>query len=68
MIAGLPYEVDSQQQQLRCENVYNYIAFVAGVVYNITAYLSFHPGGVSELMKGAGIDCTLLFDNVSDDH
>lgn len=37
------------------------------MVYNITAYLSFHPGSVSELMKGAGIDCTVLFDNVSDD-
>ena len=37
----------------------------AGVVYNITAYLSFHPGSVNELMKGAGIDCTALFNNVS---
>ena len=44
------------------------IAFAAGVVYNITAYLSFHPGSVAELMKGAGIDCTTLFNNVSDDH
>lgn len=36
---------------------------IRGVVYNITAYLSFHPGSVSELMKGAGIDCTMLFNN-----
>ena len=41
--------------------------FAAGVDYNITAYLSFHPGSVTELMKGAGIDCTVMFNNVSDD-
>ena len=45
---------------------FSFNIFAAGVVYNITAYLSFHPGSVSELMKGAGIDCTMLFNNVSD--
>ena len=30
-------------------------------VYNITQYLDYHPGGVSILMKGAGKDCTALF-------
>jgi len=38
---------------------------VAGKVYNITSYLEFHPGGVSEVMRGAGIDCSELFDEVS---
>lgn len=33
-----------------------------GNVYNITPYLEYHPGGVAELMKGAGKDCTLLFE------
>ena len=42
-----------------------YYMFAEGVV---TAYLPFHPGGVSELMKGAGIDYTMLFNNVSDIH
>ena len=37
----------------------------AGKVYNITPYLEFHPGGVSELMRGAGKDSTDLFDEVS---
>ncbi|KAH7447470.1 hypothetical protein KP509_01G108300 [Ceratopteris richardii] len=32
-----------------------------GRVYNITHYLKFHPGGADMLMKGAGKDCTLLF-------
>ena len=30
-------------------------------VYNITKYLKFHPGGVDWIMKGAGKDCTVLF-------
>ena len=30
-------------------------------VYNITRYLKFHPGGVDWIMKGAGRDCTVLF-------
>eukprot|EP00250_Pteridium_aquilinum_P034367 c7492_g1_i1 orf=276-1010(-) len=32
-----------------------------GRVYNITPYLNFHPGGLDMLMKGAGKDCTALF-------
>mmetsp|Transcript_1020 Transcript_1020/g.1299 ORF Transcript_1020/g.1299 Transcript_1020/m.1299 type:complete len:225 (-) Transcript_1020:274-948(-) len=32
-----------------------------GKVYNITPYLHYHPGGLQELMKGAGRDCTALF-------
>lgn len=30
-------------------------------MYNITAYLPFHPGGEPELMKGAGRDAAKLF-------
>jgi len=37
---------------------------VLGNVYNMTAYMAFHPGGVSELMRGAGIDCSEIFDEV----
>ena len=30
----------------------------------MTQYIRFHPGGKEELMKGAGIDCSILFDEV----
>jgi cytochrome b involved in lipid metabolism len=32
-----------------------------GRVYNISPYIRFHPGGKDMLMKGAGRDCTALF-------
>ncbi|XP_065920400.1 cytochrome b5 reductase 4-like isoform X2 [Dysidea avara] len=35
-----------------------------GVVYDITHYLTFHPGGKSQLMRAAGTDCTMLFNQV----
>ncbi|KAK3711621.1 hypothetical protein QZH41_003795 [Actinostola sp. cb2023] len=35
---------------------------VRGKVYNITPYLEYHPGGIPEIMKGAGKDGTALFD------
>jgi len=37
---------------------------LAGKVYNVSSYLDFHPGGVEELMRGAGKDATGLFDEV----
>jgi len=33
-------------------------------VYNITPYIKYHPGGVEELLKGAGINCSTLFNRV----
>ena len=35
-----------------------------GRIYNITHYLDYHPGGIEELMRGAGKDGTNLFDEV----
>ncbi|XP_070190637.1 cytochrome b5 reductase 4-like isoform X2 [Littorina saxatilis] len=35
-----------------------------GKVYNISPYLEYHPGGVDELMRGAGVDGTQLFDEI----
>ena len=40
------------------------MAFILGCVYNITPYLEYHPGGIPEIMKGAGIDATQLFNEV----
>ncbi|UJR26276.1 hypothetical protein I4U23_007616 [Adineta vaga] len=37
---------------------------IAGSVYNITPYLDYHPGGVDEIMRGAGIDATTLFQEI----
>ena len=36
----------------------------AGGVYDITSYVKYHPGGEGELMKGAGIDSTKIFNEV----
>lgn len=35
---------------------------IRGKVYNITAYLPYHPGGIDIVMKTAGMDGTALFD------
>jgi cytochrome-b5 reductase len=37
---------------------------VRGKVYNVTHYLDFHPGGVEEMMRGAGTDATELFNEI----
>ena len=36
----------------------------SGQVYNVTHYMEYHPGGLEELMRGAGQDGTYLFDEV----
>lgn len=38
--------------------------FLTGMVYNVSAYMDYHPGGEEELMKAAGVDGTELFDQV----
>ncbi|XP_039476172.1 cytochrome b5 reductase 4 isoform X1 [Oreochromis aureus] len=37
---------------------------IRGMVYNVSAYMDYHPGGEEELMKAAGVDGTELFDQV----
>ena len=37
---------------------------LGGRVYNVTPYAKYHPGGVPELMRGAGKDGTKLFGEV----
>lgn len=34
---------------------------IHGMIYNVTPYMRFHPGGVDELMKGVGGDGTAQF-------
>lgn len=35
---------------------------VRGTVYNVSAYLAYHPGGAGILVKAAGTDATKLYD------
>ncbi|XP_008119917.1 cytochrome b5 reductase 4 isoform X1 [Anolis carolinensis] len=37
---------------------------IRGLVYDVTPYMEYHPGGEDELMKAAGSDGTDLFDQV----
>lgn len=52
-------------EELMCHKEVNdcWIA-LHGRVYNVTPYLDYHPGGVDELMRGAGKDATALFNEV----
>uniref|UniRef100_A0A3B4FWM4 Cytochrome b5 reductase 4-like n=1 Tax=Pundamilia nyererei TaxID=303518 RepID=A0A3B4FWM4_9CICH len=50
------------QTQLNTQNVV--WMFLTGMVYNVSAYMDYHPGGEEELMKAAGVDGTELFDQV----
>jgi len=35
---------------------------VRGKAYDVSTYLDYHPGGARELMRGAGLDATALFE------
>ena len=37
---------------------------IRGFVYNVTDYMSYHPGGKEELMRGVGMDATSLFNEI----
>ncbi|XP_030054998.1 cytochrome b5 reductase 4 [Microcaecilia unicolor] len=37
---------------------------IRGLVFNVTPYMEYHPGGEDELMRAAGADGTDLFDQV----
>jgi cytochrome b involved in lipid metabolism len=49
-------ELKEHRSEFDCWTAYN------GKVYNITQYMHYHPGGVKQLMAGAGKDCTKQFD------
>ncbi|KAL5009724.1 hypothetical protein ScPMuIL_012029 [Solemya velum] len=57
--------MDISQEELEKHNKPNDAwTSLRGRVYNITQYMDFHPGGSEELNKGAGKDCTQLFDEI----
>ena len=41
---------------------YNAWMVLRGRVYDVTKYVPYHPGGAEQLLRGAGIDGTALFD------
>lgn len=58
---GKRFPVSKEELAKHCTADDCWIA-VRGRVYNITRYLEYHPGGMPELMRGAGKDATKLFD------
>lgn len=48
-------EVSKHSSPSDCWTIYN------GNVYNIGPFLKHHPGGAAELLRGAGNDCTELY-------
>ncbi|KAF4517744.1 hypothetical protein B566_EDAN002949 [Ephemera danica] len=62
-VGGIPREVSPTELAKHNQNDDVWIA-IKGRVYNVTHYLDFHPGGVAELMRGAGRDATKLFNQV----
>jgi hypothetical protein len=45
-----------------CEFCYRHPGYSLFKVYNVTRFLKYHPGRKAQLMRGAGVDCTELFD------
>ncbi|XP_077268339.1 cytochrome b5 reductase 4 isoform X2 [Temnothorax americanus] len=62
-VGGVPQVVTLSELANHNKQTDAWIA-IRGVVFNVTRYMDFHPGGVDELMRGVGKDATKLFDNV----
>ncbi|KAM8870814.1 cytochrome b5 reductase 4 [Spinachia spinachia] len=57
--------IDVTKEELQSHNTRNDCwTCIRGMVYNVTPYMDYHPGGDEELMKAAGIDGTDMFDQV----
>ncbi len=46
------------------KNIASCWTVINGKIYDITPFLSSHPAGVSAIMKGCGIDATVIFGRV----
>ncbi|XP_043274618.1 cytochrome b5 reductase 4 isoform X2 [Venturia canescens] len=62
-VGGVPRNVTLKELAKHNKKTDAWIA-IRGIVFNVTKYMDFHPGGVDELMKGVGKDATKLFDDV----
>uniref|UniRef100_A0A3B4D119 Cytochrome-b5 reductase n=1 Tax=Pygocentrus nattereri TaxID=42514 RepID=A0A3B4D119_PYGNA len=57
--------IEVTEEELKKHNTRNDCwTCIRGMVYNVSAYMDFHPGGEEELMRAAGMDGTDLFDQV----
>uniref|UniRef100_H3CBJ7 Cytochrome b5 reductase 4 n=1 Tax=Tetraodon nigroviridis TaxID=99883 RepID=H3CBJ7_TETNG len=54
----------SQEELQKLHTRPSSFVMLSGLVYNVTPYMDYHPGGEDELMKAAGMDGTELFDQV----
>ena len=43
--------------------IYHYVFFSTKKVYDVSSFLSKHPGGVQQIMSGLGNDITQVFDS-----
>lgn len=55
-----PRQVTTLELSEHCTRQDAWLA-INGAVYNVTDYIDVHPGGWDEIIKGAGIDATSLF-------
>ena len=64
--ASTPYlrVTPSQLRQMTGRKGKDAWSVFSGKVYNISPYISFHPGGEAELLRGAGRDGTRMFGEV----
>ena len=63
-LGGKPPSKAITRAELRKHNSqYDCWMVLHGKVYNVTKYIPYHPGGFDEVMRGAGIDGTKLFDD-----
>lgn len=58
---GCQESVDHNELSKHCSREDCWI-LLFDTVFDVTKYLDFHPGGADELMRAAGTDASLLFD------
>ncbi|XP_051162316.1 cytochrome b5 reductase 4 isoform X2 [Leptopilina boulardi] len=62
-VDGIPRDVTMAELAKHNKENDAWIA-IRGIVFNVTHYMKFHPGGIEELMKGVGKDATKIFENI----